>query len=347
MSISKRLFGTTKKGEQVFAYTIDNGKGLSAEILSYGGVVRRLFVNDKNGVKTDVVLGHETMEQYEERDGYLGAIVGRNANRIREGKFELNGKKYQLGLNKKGHNLHGGFEGFNKKVWDVIENDNADEPSLVLSLTSPDGDEGFPGTMDVTVTYTLTRNNALAINYKAKSDADTICNFTNHSYFNLSGHDSGDVYDQTLQLNADFYTVGDEHCIPTGEIAKVDGTPFDFRTAKPIGKDIKSDFGQMDTYLGYDHNFAVNGRGFRKAGEAHSEKTGITMEIYTDLEGIQLYSGNYVEESAGKDNVVYGMHHAFCLETQAFPDAINIGHFPSPVLKKGEVYDTTTEYRFI
>lgn len=345
MSISKRLFGTTKDGEQVFAYEMDNQNGLSAEILSYGGVIRKLVVT-KDGAKTDVVLGHETLEQYEDRDGCFGALIGRNANRIREGKFELNGKKYQLGLNKKGHNLHGGFKGFNKKVWDVIENDSADEPSIVLSLTSPDGDEGYPGTMDVTVTYTLTKNNALMINYKAKSDADTICNFTNHSYFNLSGHNSGTVYDQTLQINSDFYTAGDVHCIPTGEVLKVDGTPFDFREAKPIGQDIKSDFGMMDTYLGYDHNFAINGRGYRKAAEAHSAKTGITMEVYTSECGMQLYSGNYVDEIPCKDNAVYGMHHAFCLETQGFPNAINIGHFPTPVLKKGEIYDTTTEYRF-
>lgn len=351
MAITKKTFGKTKDGEQVYAYTLDNQKGICAEILNYGGIVRSLRVTGSDGNTTDVILGYETMEEYYINEGYLGAIIGRNSNRIENACFELNGKTYNLNKNDGIHNLHGGLNAFNSRVWDVIENDDADEPSIVLSITSPDGEEGFPGTIDVTVTYTITSNNALMINYKAKSDTDTICNLTNHSYFNLSGHNSGNIYNQTLKLNSSFYTPNIEDCMPNGEVLSVKGTPMDFTSPKPIGKDINADFEQIKLFGGYDHNFAINGRGYRLCAEASSPDTGITMEVYTDQPAVQLYTANGIEDGEYhgpyKDGAYYKIHCAFCLETQCFPNAMKYSHYPSPILKKNEVYDHTTEYRFI
>ena len=346
MAISKRPFGKTENGEQVYCYTLDNGKGLSAEILNWGGIIRSLNVTTKDGAAVDVVLGYESMTGYEKNAGCLGALIGRHANRIEDAKFDLNGKTYQLAMNIPKSNLHGGNVGFNSKIWDVIENDD-EEPSIVLSLTSPDGDEGFPGTIDVTVTYTLTKNNGIVINYKAQSDEDTVCNLTNHSYFNLAGHDSGNVYDQLLQINASFYTPADEYCLTQGTVDKVATTPMDFTTAKPIGQDINSDFEQIASVGGYDHNYAIDGRGYRLCAVASSDKSGITMEVYTDKPAVQLYTANGMGEGEYKGGAKYEKHNAFCLETQFFPNAMKYSHYPSPILKKGDVYDYTTEYRFI
>ena len=351
MSITKEPFGKTQSGEQVYVYTLDNGKGLRAEILNYGGIVKNLYVTGKDGRVTDVVLGNKTMEEYSSNNNYFGAIIGRNSNRLSKSEFELNGKAYHLAANDGANNLHGGIVGFDKKIWDVIENDSADEASIVLSITSPDGDEGFPGTIDVTVTYTVTANNALMINYKAKSDADTVCNLTNHSYFNLSGHNSGTVLNQVLKLNSSFYTPNSEECMPAGEVRSVEGTPFDFRTPKPIGQDINADFEQVQMFGGYDHNFAVDGRGYRFCAEVSSPDTGITMEVYTDQPAVQIYTANKIEEGEYlgpfKEDAYYKNYYAICLETQCFPNAMKFSHYPSPILKKNEVYDRTTEYRFI
>ena len=344
MSIIKREFGTAKSGEKVFAYKLENGE-ISAEILSYGGVVRTLCVKDRNGKTVDVVMGYDTLEEYENKRGYYGALVGRNSNRIANSEFVLNGKTYKLEPNDGRNNLHGGEGGFSKRVWDVIAEDGA-EPSLVLSLTSPDGEEGFPGTIDVTVTYTLTSKNALMINYKAKCDEDTICNMTNHSYFNLNGHDGAKMTNQLLKLNSQFYTPNTDECIPNGEVLKVDGTPFDFREAKQIGDDIDADFEQTEMFGGYDHNFAVAGEGYRLCAVAENPANGIVMETYTNQPGVQLYTTNIDNENTGKHGAKYANHHGFCLETQAFPNAAKFTHFPSPVLKKNAVYDHTTEYRF-
>ena len=233
MAITKELFGTLPNGQDITAYLLDNGNGVSARILNYGGIVRNLYVEDKNGVKTDVVLGRETMEDYLNNDGFLGALIGRHANRIAGGEFELNGTKYNVGLNEGKNSLHGGITGFDKKVWSAEEVDG-EEPSLKLSIVSEDGEEGFPGTLKVTVTYTLTKGNALKINYSAVTDKDTVVNLTNHSYFNLAGHASGTIDNQILQINSEFYTPNDSECMPTGEVLSVMGTPFDFRAPKPI-----------------------------------------------------------------------------------------------------------------
>lgn len=345
MAITKSLYGKLLNGAEVYAYTLDNGLGLSAEILTYGGIVKSLYVTDKNGVKTDVVLGRSTIEDYLHNDGYLGALIGRHANRIACGEFELNGVKYNAGVNEGKNSLHGGNEGFDKKVWNADAIDG-EEPALALALTSPDGEEGFPGNLKVKVVYTLTKDNALKIEYTAVSDKDTVVNLTNHAYFNLAGHASGAVDNQILQINSDFYTPNNSECMPTGEVLSVSGTPFDFRTPKPIGRDINSDFEQIKMFGGYDHNFALRGRGYRKAAEAQCLENGIIMEVYTDKPAMQLYTSNGLAEGVYKDGAHYGVHQAFCLETQYFPNAMAHSHYPSPILKKGEEYHFTTEYKF-
>ncbi len=346
MAITKKPFGTTKDGEQVYVYILDNKKGVCAEILSYGGIVKNLYVNDKDGNPTDIVLGRNNMEEYSDNYGYLGALIGRNSNRIEDSEFVLNGKTYKLYANDGENNLHGGKIGFDKKVWDVIENETNGEPSIVLSLTSPDGEEGFPGTLDVTVTYTVTADNSLVINYKAKCDADTVCNMTNHSYFNLSGHDSGTVDNQTIKIASSFYTPNSSECMPTGEVLSVEGTPFDFRNGAVLGERFTADHEQIKLFKGFDHNFAIDGRGFRKGAEVSSPVTGIKMEMYTDQPAVQLYTANSLAEGVYKNGAKCGFHNALCLETQCFPNAMKHSHFPGAILKKGEVYDYTTEYKF-
>lgn len=346
MSIIKTEFGTMPDGEKVYSYLIDNGNGLSAEILSYGGIVKSLYVTDKNGVKTDVVLGRDTLSDYLQNDGYLGALIGRHANRIKNSKFELNGEMYKVGTNEGNNSLHGGNVGFDQKIWDVNEADG-EEPSLTLTLLSADGEEGFPGQLKVKVVYRLTKNNALKIEYSAVSNKDTVVNLTNHAYFNLAGHDSGVIDNQILQINSGFYTPNDSECMPTGEVRSVSGTPFDFRVPKAIGQDINADFEQIKMFGGYDHNFALEGRGYRLAAKAECQSNGISMEVYTNQPAVQLYTSNALTEGIYKDGARYGIHQAFCLETQCFPNAMAHSHYPSPILKKGEEYNFTTEYRFI
>ena len=345
MAITKSEFGRTAAGETVHLYNLTNGV-ISAEILTYGGILKSLCVPDKNGTLVDVVLGRDGMDGYQTNSGYLGALIGRHANRIEGSQFTLNGNTYNVGKNEGKNSLHGGVVGFDKKVWTAIEHDG-DEPSLELSLTSPDGEEGFPGNLTVTVTYTLTKDNAIKIYYTATSDKDTVVNLTNHAYFNLAGHDSGKMTGQILQINSSFYTPNNDGCMPTGEILSVTGTPFDFRTPKAIGKDIDSDFEQIKMFSGYDHNFVIDGTGYRLAATALCEENGIKMEVYTDKNGVQLYTSNGLHEGTYKGGAHYGKHQAFCLETQYFPNSMKHTHFPSPVLKAGEKYDFTTEYRFI
>ncbi|MCI5970867.1 MAG: galactose mutarotase [Oscillospiraceae bacterium] len=341
--IKKRLFGNTDCKE-VFAYELINDKGtLSAEIITYGGIVRTLKYK---GV--DVVLGRDTMEEYENNKGYYGALVGRNSNRIFGGKFVLNGKEYSLEKNDNGIcNLHGGVKGYSHSVWNAKEIDG-NEPSLVLSLFDPDGNEGFPGNVNVTVTYTVTNDNQLKIHYEAESDADTVINLTNHSYFNLNGHASGSAQNHTLTIAASFYTPNTKDCYPYGEILSVENTPFDFRKGKVLKDGFAADFEQIKMFGGYDHNFVLDGTGYRKYAVAKGDVSGIIMECYTDLPGVQLYTGNGIEnERVCKDGAVYDTHQAFCLETQKFPNATNLPFFPSIFVKKGEKYNTVSAYKFI
>ena len=341
MSITKKQFGE-HNGSAIHLYTLTNKNGLTAEILNYGGIIKKLIYKN-----IDVVLGRDTMEEYENNRGCFSALIGRNSNRIKNSEFELNDKVYKLFANDGKNNLHGGKEGFDKKIWDAKMIDE-EEPSVVLSIASHDGEEGFPGTVNVKVTYTLTNDNTLKIHYIGESDADTILNMTNHAYFNLNGHSSGSVKDHTLWLNSDFYTPNDDDCIPTGEILSVKNTPFDFTNEHTIGECLKSEHEQIKKFGGFDHNFALNGRGYRKVGRCVGDKTGIAMEIYTDQIGMQIYSCNMIEEGRiCKDGVTYDKHQGICFETQAFPNSINISHFPSTVLRKGEKYDTVTSYKFI
>lgn len=341
MSISKIEFGEYS-GTTVYAYTLINRNGLTADILSYGGIIRKLIYKN-----IDVVLGRDTMEEYLNNKGCFSALIGRNSNRIKNSEFELNGNVYKLFANDGKNNLHGGKVGFDKKIWNV-EMIDEEEPSLVLSTIAPAGEEGFPGTVNVQVTYTLTNDNSLKIHYIGESDADTILNMTNHAYFNLNGHSSGSIENHSFWLDSNFYTPNADDCIPTGEILSVKNTPFDFTKEHTIGESLKSEHEQTKKFGGLDHNFALAGFGYRKVGRITGDRSGIAMEIYTDQIGVQIYSGNKIEEGrVCKDGAIYGRHQGICFETQGFPNSVNVSHFPSTVLKKGEKYDTVTSYKFI
>ncbi len=347
MAITKEIFGTLENGEKVYLYKLDNGKNLSAEILSYGGIVKNLYVN-KNGQQIDVVHGRDTLLQYLDNKGCFGAAIGRHANRIKNAEFEINGKTYKLAKNNGENSIHGGVVGFGKKNWESEAAGTYDEPAVVMSLFSPDGDEGFPGNLNVKMTYTLTKENALKIHYEAISDEETVVNLTNHSYFNLNGHDSGSIYEHTLWIDSDFYTPNTSECLPCGEIRSVEGTPFDFRKQKKIKDLIFSDFEQIKMFGGYDHNFVLNKRGYKKFATLKGDKSEIVMEIYTNKPGVQIYSANSIhEETICKNGVQYKKHSGICLETQFFPNSTACAHFPDVFLKKGEKYDYTTEYRFV
>ena len=339
LSISVAKYGIVD-GKEVCSYTLSNGN-LIAEILNYGGIITKLIYK---GV--DVVLGRDTLEEYRNNEGYFGAVIGRNSNRIASAQFELNGKTYKLFANDGNNNLHGGKEGFDKKVWDATVSDG-EEPSLELALTSSDGEEGFPGEVKVKVTYTITKDNGLKIHYEGVSDADTVLNLTNHTYFNLNGHDSGTVDDHKLYFASDFYTPNCSECMPTGEILSVKGTPFDFSTEQTLGERFASDYEQIEMFDGFDHNFVLSGDISKVSARLIGDKSGIEMEMYTDRPGVQLYTGNVIEKGrVCKAGAVYGKHGALCLETQAFPNNLKFAHFPSAILKKGEKYDTVTIYKF-
>jgi len=342
--MSKKFFGKTPDGTEVYAFTICNSRGMKAEIINYGGIVVSLYVPDKDGKVEDVVLGCDSLEDYN-NSPYFGAIIGRHGNRIENAVFELNGKEYRLAKNDGNNHLHGGIKGFDKVVWDVVEHtDN----TIKLHYLSPDGEEGYPGNLDITVTYTITDDNGLYIDYKARSDADTVLNLTNHSYFNLSGHNSGNILNHQLKINADKFTVNNEECIPTGEIIDVAGTPMDFREFKPVGKDIQADDIHIKCGKGYDHNFVLNvgGKEPEFAAEVYDPASGRRMKVYTTKPGVQLYTGNYLSDVKGKGGTIYGKWSGLCLETQFFPNAMKHKHFPSPVLKAGELYHHITIYRF-
>ena len=341
MSISKIKFGSLG-GKDVYAYTLCGKGGLCATILTYGGIIQKLIYK---GV--DVVLGRDTLEEYLNNEGYFGALIGRNSNRIKNATFTLGEKTYNLAKNDGNSNLHGGIVGFDKKVWDSEAIDE-EEPKLLLTLTSPDGEEGFPGNVRVQVTYCIKNDNSIEIRYFGESDKDTILNMTNHSYFNMNGHNSGTVEKHSLYLASDFYTPNTDECVPTGEVLSVKGTPFDFRAPETLGERFSSSHEQIKKFDGFDHNFALRGHGYREVGSFTGDKSGITMKIYTDQSGIQLYSGNMIEQGrVCKDGAVYSTHYAICLETQAFPNAVQFSHFPGVILKKGEKYETVTAYKFI
>lgn len=346
-TITHHPFGKTTDGRAVEAYTLVNDKGSSAKILDYGGTVTELYVPDKNGVRSNVVLGFDNISDYEKNSPYFGCLVGRVANRIAKGKFKLNGKEYKLAINNGENALHGGLKGYDKLVWKAKAIQTKAGPSLELTLHDADGTEGYPGTVDVKVIYTLTNDDVLRIEYAAKvSGKSTPINLTNHSYFNLKDAGQTDVYGHVLTLDADKFTPVDDTLIPTGELQDVAGTPIDFTKPKAIGADLLKMGGDPP---GYDHNLVVRGAAgtLRRAAAVLEPVSGRTMECWTTEPGIQFYSGNFLEgKGVGWGGAVYSRHHGFCLETQHYPDSINQPKFPSVVVEPGKTYTSTTEYRF-
>lgn len=316
------------------------------EVSDFGATLVCLLIPDKDGKLLDVVLGYDNPKQYEGTSRtFMGATVGRNANRIGNASFVLNGKEYKLDKNDGENNLHSGLDFQSFRIWEVKE---TTENSIVFALNSPDGDQGYPGEVNVEVKYTLTDDNSVEIEYLAVPEDETIINYTNHSYFNLNGHASGDVLDHEVWLDAEAFTRADAASIPTGEITPVEGTPMDFRTAKTIGRDINEEYEAIIFGAGYDHNWCLNNNGkFAKVAELYSDVSGIRMEVYTDLPGVQMYTGNFINNELGKEGVVYQRCQGVCFETQYYPDAINHDNFQSPVFKKGEKYNTKTVYKFV
>jgi aldose 1-epimerase len=343
--VEKAVFGNLADGTLVYSFTLTNSHGASAKILTYGATLNELWVPDRTGKLADVVLGFDQLKGYIENPPWFGATVGRVANRIAKGKFTLDGKQYSLEINDPPNSLHSGKHDLSHVVWNGEPVAVSDGAAVRFSYRSPNGDEGFPGNLDVSVTYTLTDENALRLTYRAKTDQATPVNLTHHSYFNLNG--GKDVLGEILYLNADRYTPVDANLIPTGEIAPVKGTPLDFTKPKAIGADIADMKGNPG---GYDHNFVLNGEAgkLKLAARVQDPTSGREMEVWTTEPGIQFYSGNFLDGSiTGKRGVVYGQHSGFCLETQHFPDSVNQPKFPSIILRPGEEYHQETIYKFL
>jgi len=342
--VSKQAAGTAD-GQPVDLYTLQDGK-ITVKILTYGGIVQSIEAPDRNGKTANIVLGFDGLDGYVQTGNkpYMGAIIGRYANRIAGGTFQLNGKTYHVPKNDGDNALHGGLNGFNKKVWTSTETENGVE----LKYVSKDGEEGFPGNLTTTVRYTL-KGNELRIDYTATTDADTVLNLTNHSYFNLKGQGNGDILGHAMKINAHRYTPVDKNLIPTGELAPVAGTPFDFLEPTAIGARIDADNEQLKLARGYDQNWVLEGDGKKVivAAEAYEPTTGRVLEVLTDQPGIQFYTGNFLDGSVtGTDGKVYKKRYAFCLETQHYPDSPNHPKFPTTELKPGQTFRSTTVYRF-
>jgi aldose 1-epimerase len=351
-TVSMRAFGQTKAGEPVLLYTLTNANGLTADITNYGGIMTRLFVPDRDGKLGDILLGYNTVDAYIAKTPYFGGLIGRVGNRIAHGKFALDGQTYTLALNDKPGdipcNLHGGNAGFDKVLWQaepVIKDNTA---GLKLHRVSPDGEEGFPGNLDVTVCYWLTNANELKIEYRATTDKATPINLTQHNYYNLRGE--GDILGHILTINASKTTPVDAGLIPTGELAAVAGTPFDFLAPTPMGKNINADNQQIKYGPGFDHNWVLDrktAKDLELAATVYEPTTGRVMEVWTQEPDLQFYAGNFLDGTlVGKNGKPYQYRSGFCLETQHAPDSINQPKFPSTVLRPGEVYQTVTVYRF-
>ena len=344
MSVTKSPFGHLPGGEEVSLYTITNASGAFCTLLDYGATWRSMCVPNRAGTLVDVVLGFDTLEEYQHQDWYIGATIGRVANRIGGAHFSLDEEEYFLFANDSGNCSHGGKIGFDKHLWKAA----VEEDAVVFSLFSPNGEENFPGNLSAMVSYRLGEDNALSIRYFAVSDRDTLCSLTNHAYFNLAGQGSGTVLEQTLSIDADRFTCIDATILPTGEIASVEGTPLDFRAAKPIGRDIASHEFLMDAALGYDHNFVLNHPldGVELVARAYDSAGGIGMDVLTDQPGMQLFTPYDMCSLGGKNGASYHNRAGFCLETQHFANAMQHPHFPSIVLRAGDLYTTETVYRF-
>ncbi len=344
MEILKENFGKTNEGLDVSLFTLSNSS-MKVKIINYGGIIVSLLVPDKTGKLIDVVLGYDSMEQYSKNTPYFGALIGRFCNRIKSGKFLIDGVEYQVALNDNGINhLHGGIKGFNAKLW----NAEIIEKGLELTYFSKDGEENYPGNVNVKVIYSLSDDNELKIEYFAVSDKATLINLTNHSYFNINGHNSGNVLNQKVWIDADSFTRTDETSIPTGEFTNVKGTPFDFTTETNIGARINNNYDQLQWARGYDHNFVLNKNKdeLKKVASVYSDETEIVMEVSTTSLGLQLYTANYLNGDLGKEKAVYNKNQAVCFETQYFPNCINIPQFESCLFKANEEYNHTTIYKF-
>lgn len=339
-------FGSIQSGKKATLYILENKNHTVVKVTDFGATLVSVLFADKDGVMKDMVLGYDDAASYEKGTSCFGATIGRNGNRIKDARFTIDGKEWVIEANENNNSLHSGKNGFNHLMWEMKE---SGDNYVTFYHYSPQEEQGFPGNMHVTVTYTLDEEDTVHITYNAKADADTVMNFTNHSYFNLAGHDSGVMLDQKLQLFADAYTPDeDSHSIPTGEIALVAGTPMDFTTMKPIGQDINADFEQLHFTGGYDHNYVLSDKPgtMRQMAKAECDASGIAMDAYTECCGVQLYAGNFIGTQTGKGGVTYGDRHGFCLESQFYPNAVNEKNFPSPVVPANTEYHSETKYHF-
>ncbi len=349
LPITEAIFGQTKDDESIEEYTLKNENGVELKVITYGGRITSLKVPDNKGSFENVVLGFDDLEAYEADNPFFGALIGRFGNRIANGKFTLDGKEYALAQNDGKNHLHGGVQGFDRVVWKASPMEGEEDSTLKLTYFSKNGEEGYPGNLNVTVVYTLTGDNTLEVTYEATTDETTIINLTQHAYFNLTGDFSNDILNHKLVLDADAYLPVDATLIPTGEIRPVENTPFDFRNAKTIGQDISVENEQLKRGQGYDHCWVLNGEqgDMRFAASAYDENSGRMMEIYTTEPGIQFYSGNFLDGTLPMpDGGKYEHRTGFCLETQHYPDSPNQDKFPSVVLKPGEKYNTKTTFKF-
>ena len=349
VTIKKQSFGKTVDGNEVHQYILKNKKGMEISVINYGGIITSWKAKDRDGIYQDIVLGFDNIYDYETKNPYFGALIGRYGNRIAKGKFSIDDKNYNLATNNDVNHLHGGFKGFDKVLWDVDEILGDLSASLVLKYMSSDMEEGYPGNLNVKVIYTLNNNDELSVIYEADTDKTTIVNLTQHSYFNLSGDFNQDISNHDLKINADSFLPVDSTLIPTGEIRDVIETPFDFLQPKKVGRDIEINNEQINFGNGYDHCWVLNnyGDGLRFVASAYDDSSGRLLEVYSDQPGIQFYSGNFLDGSLkSKYEGNYNFRSGFCLETQNFPNSPNENSFPSPLLKPGEKYLSETIFRF-
>ncbi len=347
--VIRTTFGTTPEGAEISLFTLTNSQGIQVGIINFGGIITSILTPDREGKSGDIVLGFDSLDDYLAGHPYFGALIGRYGNRIAKGQFTLDGESYQLAANNIGNHLHGGLRGFDKVVWDASIPDDS-QAAVRLTYRSPDGEEGYPGNLDVRVTYTLNNSNELRIDYHASTDRPTIVNLTNHAYFNLSAGQSNNILGHRLQIKADRYLPVDSTLIPTGELRPVAGTPFDFRTPATVGSRIDDQNQQLAFGGGYDHCWILNKEGtgaLELAARLSDPESGRTLELLTTEPGVQFYSGNFLDGSlTGKKGVVYNYRYALCLEPEHFPDSPNQPAFPSVTLRPGEEYQSVSVYRF-
>ncbi|MGB3144274.1 MAG: aldose epimerase family protein [Maribacter sp.] len=349
LSITKSDFGNTAEGQAVAKYTLENKDGIQVDIITYGGRITSLRTPDKEGKMENVILGFDSIEQYEKDNPFFGALIGRYGNRIAKGKFSLDSTEYTLAQNNGENSLHGGVKGFDKQVWSAKTEEGDYSVKLILNYLSADMEEGFPGNLNTTVTYTLNKDNSLDVLYEAETDKKTVVNLTQHAYFNLSGDFSKLILDHRVEIDADTFIPVDSGLIPTGELRPVEGTPFDFREAKLVGKDIDANNDQIKLGGGYDHCWVLNNQsvGYRSVASAYHPETGRNLEVLTDEPGIQFYTGNFLDGTLPAPNGgTYAQRSGFCLETQHYPDSPNQPEFPSTTLEPGDTYSTKTTFKF-